>query len=102
MCYDTLCGYPLAISGVLYEEVDSVRHSWTWLFSSVFWRLQKLRKVKQETAEREKPDVVKTHLRNMLIIPEMVGSMVGVYNGKVNVIRTICIFSFLYYLKYGA
>jgi len=30
----------------------------------------------------EKPDVVKTHLRNMIIEPEMVGSMVGVYNGK--------------------
>ncbi|OQR74887.1 40S ribosomal protein S15-like [Tropilaelaps mercedesae] len=44
--------------------------------------LKKLRKVKKETAELEKPDVVKTHLRNMLIIPEMVGSMVGVYNGK--------------------
>ncbi|XP_003739613.1 40S ribosomal protein S15, partial [Galendromus occidentalis] len=40
------------------------------------------RKVKQQTAELEKPDVVKTHLRNMLIIPEMVGSMVGVYNGR--------------------
>lgn len=30
----------------------------------------------------EKPDVVKTHLRNMIILPEMIGSMVGVYNGK--------------------
>ena len=30
----------------------------------------------------EKPDVVKTHLRNMVIMPEMIGSMVGVYNGK--------------------
>ena len=30
----------------------------------------------------EKPDVVKTHLRNMIIMPEMIGSMVGVYNGK--------------------
>ena len=26
--------------------------------------------------------VVKTHLRNMVIIPEMIGSIVGVYNGK--------------------
>ena len=26
--------------------------------------------------------VVKTHLRNMIIIPEMIGSIVGVYNGK--------------------
>jgi len=26
---------------------------------------------------------VKTHLRNMIILPEMIGSLVGVYNGKV-------------------
>ena len=31
----------------------------------------------------EKPDVVKTHLRNMIVLPEMVGNIVGVYNGKV-------------------
>merc|ERR1739849_45920 len=31
----------------------------------------------------EKPAVVKTHLRNMIIVPEMIGSIVGVYNGKV-------------------
>jgi ribosomal protein S19 len=30
----------------------------------------------------EKPDVVKTHLRNMIIMPEMIGSVVGVYNGR--------------------
>ena len=30
----------------------------------------------------EKPDAVRTHLRNMLIMPEMIGSVVGVYNGK--------------------
>jgi len=26
--------------------------------------------------------MVKTHLRNMIIVPEMIGSMVGIYNGK--------------------
>ncbi len=31
----------------------------------------------------EKPATIKTHLRNMLIMPEMVGSVVAVYNGKV-------------------
>ena len=31
---------------------------------------------------QEKPAPVKTHLRNMIILPEMVGSIVGVYNGK--------------------
>ncbi|PWA00484.1 hypothetical protein BB558_003471 [Smittium angustum] len=44
--------------------------------------IKKLRKAKSEAPEGEKPDVVKTHLRDMIIIPEMVGSIVGVYNGK--------------------
>jgi ribosomal protein S19 len=30
----------------------------------------------------DKPEAVKTHLRNMVILPEMIGSVVGVYNGK--------------------
>ena len=30
----------------------------------------------------EKPEVIKTHCRDMIVEPEMVGSMVGVYNGK--------------------
>ena len=30
----------------------------------------------------EKPDTIKTHLRDMIILPEMVGGMVGVHNGK--------------------
>ena len=45
--------------------------------------LKKLRAAKKEATELEKPAVVKTHLRNMVIVPEMVGSVVGVYNGKV-------------------
>ena len=44
--------------------------------------VKKLRKAKKETVPGEKPEVVKTHLRNMIIVPEMVGSIVGVYNGK--------------------
>eukprot|EP00179_Madagascaria_erythrocladioides_P020407 CAMPEP_0198337410 /NCGR_PEP_ID=MMETSP1450-20131203/28172_1 /TAXON_ID=753684 ORGANISM="Madagascaria erythrocladiodes, Strain CCMP3234" /NCGR_SAMPLE_ID=MMETSP1450 /ASSEMBLY_ACC=CAM_ASM_001115 /LENGTH=145 /DNA_ID=CAMNT_0044042209 /DNA_START=58 /DNA_END=495 /DNA_ORIENTATION=+ len=44
--------------------------------------LKKLRKAKREAAANEKPAVVKTHLRNMVIVPEMIGSVVGVYNGK--------------------
>merc|ERR1711924_327831 len=44
--------------------------------------LNKLRKAKRETAYGEKPEPVKTHLRNMTIVPEMIGSVVGVYNGK--------------------
>merc|ERR1711933_374149 len=44
--------------------------------------LKKLRKAKRETAYGEKPEAVKTHLRNMTIVPEMIGSVVAVYNGK--------------------
>ncbi len=43
--------------------------------------IKKLRK-KKEAPANEKPDVVKTHLRNMVVVPEMTGSIVGVYNGK--------------------
>lgn len=31
----------------------------------------------------EKPKVLKTHLRNRIIPPEMAGSMVGMYNSKI-------------------
>ena len=47
-----------------------------------FTLLKKLRKAKKECPYGEKPVVIKTHLRNMIILPEMVGSIVGVYNGK--------------------
>ena len=30
----------------------------------------------------EKPTPVKTHLRNLVILPEMVGAIVGIHNGK--------------------
>merc|ERR1711982_45679 len=42
--------------------------------------LKKLRKAKKETAYGEKPESVKTHLRSMILVPEMIGSVVGVYN----------------------
>jgi ribosomal protein S19 len=42
--------------------------------------LKKLRKAKRETAYGEKPEAIKTHLRNMVIVPEMIGSVVGVYH----------------------
>ncbi|KAK0554740.1 ribosomal protein S15 [Tilletia horrida] len=44
--------------------------------------IKKLRKAKQEAPANEKPRTVKTHLRNMIIVPEMIGSVCGVYNGK--------------------
>ena len=45
--------------------------------------IKKLRKKKKAAPVNEKPDIVKTHLRNMVVVPEMTGSIVGVYNGKV-------------------
>ena len=42
----------------------------------------------------EKPEVVKTHLRNMIVLPEMVGNIVGVYNGKVFTQVAALLFSF--------
>merc|ERR1711964_216329 len=44
--------------------------------------VKKLRKAKKNCPEGEKPEAVRTHLRNMIITPEMVGSVVGIYNGK--------------------
>ena len=44
--------------------------------------IKKLRKAKKEAPAGEKPEAVRTHLRNMIIVPEMIGSVVGVYNGK--------------------
>lgn len=44
---------------------------------------KKLMKAKKECGSYDKPDVVKTHLRDMIIIPEMIGSVIGVHNGKV-------------------
>ncbi|WOK97122.1 40S ribosomal protein S15-like [Canna indica] len=44
--------------------------------------IKKLRKAKKEAPPGEKPEPVRTHLRNMIIVPEMIGSIIGVYNGK--------------------
>jgi len=44
--------------------------------------IKKLRKAKKEAKPNEKPDLVKTHLRDMIIVPEMIGSIIGIYSGK--------------------
>ncbi|KAK2080832.1 ribosomal protein S15 [Prototheca wickerhamii] len=44
--------------------------------------IKKLRRAKKNCPAGEKPEPVRTHLRNMIILPEMIGSVVGVYNGK--------------------
>jgi small subunit ribosomal protein S15e len=43
---------------------------------------EQLRKAKKDCGPYDKPDTVKTHLRDMLIMPEMIGSVIGVHNGK--------------------
>lgn len=45
--------------------------------------IKKLKAAKLAAPEGEKPAPVKTHLRNMIVVPEMIGSVVGVYSGKV-------------------
>lgn len=58
----------------------------SYIFSSRFQRglkrkplalIKKLRKAKKEAAQGEKPETVRTHLRNMIIVPEMIGSVIG-------------------------
>ncbi|KAK9740500.1 hypothetical protein RND81_03G040300 [Saponaria officinalis] len=44
--------------------------------------IKKLRKAKRKAPAGEKPEPVRTHLRNMIIVLEMIGSIIGVYNGK--------------------
>eukprot|EP00274_Cyanoptyche_gloeocystis_P000549 CAMPEP_0196666952 /NCGR_PEP_ID=MMETSP1086-20130531/64797_1 /TAXON_ID=77921 /ORGANISM="Cyanoptyche gloeocystis , Strain SAG4.97" /LENGTH=153 /DNA_ID=CAMNT_0042004219 /DNA_START=891 /DNA_END=1352 /DNA_ORIENTATION=+ len=44
--------------------------------------IKRLRKAKKEAVGSDKPATIKTHLRDMIIVPEMIGSVVGVYNGK--------------------
>ncbi|KAJ6819084.1 40S ribosomal protein S15-like isoform X1 [Iris pallida] len=43
--------------------------------------IKKLRKAKKDAPAGEKPEPVRTHLRK-IIVPEMIGSIIGVYNGK--------------------
>ena len=44
--------------------------------------IKRLRAAKKNAPVGEKPRGIKTHLRNMIIVPEMIGSIVGIYNGK--------------------
>jgi small subunit ribosomal protein S15e len=44
--------------------------------------VKKLQKSVKDAAYGEKPKGVKTHLRNMVITPDMVGSVLEVYGGK--------------------
>ena len=44
--------------------------------------LRKLRQVKKYSKLNEKIKIVRTHLRNMIIVPEMIGNQIAIYNGK--------------------
>lgn len=44
--------------------------------------LEKIRKAKRAMEEGRRPPRIKTHVRDMVILPEMVGVTVHVYNGK--------------------
>ncbi|KAL5831188.1 hypothetical protein ACOSQ4_016542 [Xanthoceras sorbifolium] len=62
---------------------DMVTQSDKLFFVFFFSRSSVLHPVlKREAPAGEKPEPVRTHLRNMIIVPEMIGSIIGVYNGK--------------------
>merc|ERR1711941_166464 len=42
--------------------------------------IKKLRKSKQEAKPNEKPDLVKAHLRDMIVVPEMIGHYLGEFS----------------------
>ncbi|HIH61956.1 MAG TPA: 30S ribosomal protein S19 [Methanobacteriales archaeon] len=44
--------------------------------------LEKVRKVKKEMEKTGRQPIIRTHCRDMIILPEMVGLTFGVYNGK--------------------
>lgn len=62
--------------------------------------IKKLRKAKKEAPPNEKPNIVKTHLRNMIVVPEMVGSIIGVYNGK-TFNQVCCLFGLVFFIYLG-
>jgi small subunit ribosomal protein S19 len=44
--------------------------------------LEKIRKLKKEGNKGGRPRIIKTHCRDMIVLPEMVGVTFGIYNGK--------------------
>ena len=43
---------------------------------------KRIKKSKQNVPDGEKPETVRTHCRNKIITPDMIGAVVGIYNGK--------------------
>jgi len=44
--------------------------------------LEKIRKLKKDGNKGGRPQIIKTHCRDMVVLPEMVGVIFGIYNGK--------------------
>lgn len=44
--------------------------------------IEKVRKVRDQNKNAAKPKVLKTHLRDMIVTPEMIGMTISCYNGK--------------------
>jgi len=44
--------------------------------------LEKIRKLKKEGKKGGRPQIIKTHCRDMIVLPEMIGLTFGIYNGK--------------------
>ncbi|XDA78322.1 hypothetical protein R6Z07M_008360 [Ovis aries] len=44
--------------------------------------LKRLHKARKDALPLEKPEVGKTHLRKLIFLPQMLDSMIGVYNRK--------------------
>jgi small subunit ribosomal protein S19 len=44
--------------------------------------LEKIRKLKKEPNKGGRPQIIRTHCRDMIVLPEMVGMTFGIYNGK--------------------
>jgi small subunit ribosomal protein S19 len=44
--------------------------------------IDKMRKLNKNEKKDGKPVVIKTHCRDMIVLPEMIGTTFGIYNGK--------------------
>ncbi|AAK39918.1 40S ribosomal protein S15 (nucleomorph) [Guillardia theta] len=44
--------------------------------------LRLIKKLRNSKANAKTKKIILTHLRNMIIIPEMIGKSIGIYNGK--------------------
>ena len=43
---------------------------------------EKIRKIKKKDRKDGRPQIIKTHCRDMIVLPEMVGMTFGIYSGK--------------------